>query len=464
MNDRVCQNVLLAIAEPDTARPILAALADRGIRGTAVADAKKCCQLTEEPHWAMVMVDGSLGDGADLVVARARMWYPERPLVMLGPAGATDAAVAAVRAGCSDYLPVPPRPEGLAALLQTHLPGHDVPMAAEGEADLGSGYRIAGVSEGFLAVIEQTRRVAPTSMPVLISGESGTGKELLAYLIHRESRRARQAYVRVNCASLSESLLESELFGHERGAFTGAHAQRKGRFERAHGGTLLLDEISETGPRFQAELLRVMEQQDFERVGGHESIRVNVRVISTSNRDLAAQVAQDRFRRDLHYRIAGVHLVVPPLRERLDDIPVLVWHFVNQYAAEVARRVTELDPAMLKLFASYYWPGNVRQLRNLVRAALIFGKGSALSLRDTPSVEQELRRGTGEQGMTLRLEELERQAVMEALRRTSRNQVKAAQLLGISDRTLREKLRRYRQDDQAESDRSCQFAGEEACQ
>ncbi|MCY2926197.1 MAG: sigma-54 dependent transcriptional regulator, partial [Planctomycetota bacterium] len=398
------------------------------------------------------------------VVAQARMWYPERPLVMLGPAGETDAAVAAVRGGCSDYLPLPIRPDRLAALIQSHLPGHPVPMAAQGEADLSSAYRIAGSSEAFLAVIEQARRVAPTSMPLLISGESGTGKELLAYLIHRESRRARQAYVRVNCASLSETLLESELFGHERGAFTGAHVQRKGRFERAHGGTLLLDEISETGSRFQAELLRVMEQQDFERVGGHESIQVNVRVISTTNRDLARQVEQDRFRRDLHYRIAGVHLVVPPLRERLDDIPVLMWHFVNQYAAEVARHVTEIDPATVKLLADYHWPGNVRQLRNLVRAALIFGKGPVLSLRETPSIEQELRRGTGEQVMTLRLEELERQAVMEALRRTSRNQVKAAELLGISDRTLREKLRRYRQDDQADADRSCQLASEEAYQ
>ncbi|MEI7835171.1 MAG: sigma-54 dependent transcriptional regulator [Planctomycetota bacterium] len=464
MNDPVCQNVLLAIAKPETARSILAALADRGIRGTAVGDVKKCCQLAQEPHWAMVLVDGALGEGGSQVVAQARMWYPERPLVMLGPVGETDAAVAAIRGGCSDYLPLPIRADRLAALIETHLPGHPVAMAAEGEADLGTGYRIAGTSERFVAVIEQARRVAPTSMPLLISGESGTGKELLAYLIHRESRRATQAYVRVNCASLSESLLESELFGHERGAFTGAHVQRKGRFERAHGGTLLLDEISETGPRFQAELLRVMEQQDFERVGGNESIRVNVRVISTSNRDLGAQVEQERFRRDLHYRIAGVHLVVPPLRDRLDDIPVLAWHFVNEYAAEVARRVTELDAAMLKLLADYHWPGNVRQLRNLVRAALIFGKGPVLSLRETPSLEQELRRGTGEQGMTLRLEELERQAVMEALRRTSRNQVKAAELLGISDRTLRDKLRRYRQGDEAESVRMCQMAGEEACQ
>jgi DNA-binding NtrC family response regulator len=458
MADRVCQNVLMVIAESETARPILAALAGHGIRGTVVTDAGKASHRVQEPHWDMVLVDGDVSAGAAELVAQARIGWPERPLIMLGPEGDTAHAVEAIRAGCCDYLPKPPRPDRVAAMIETYLPGHAVALAAEGEADLGSGYRIAGTSRCFLEVIEQARRVAPTSVPVLITGESGTGKELLSYLIHRESRRAKQAYVRVNCASLSETLLESELFGHERGAFTGAHAQRIGRFEQAHGGTLLLDEVSETGPRFQAELLRVLEQQDFERVGGNESIRVNVRVVSTSNRDLAADVEQGRLRPDLHYRIAGVRLVVPPLRERREDIPPLVWHFVNQYAGEVRRRVTDIDPEMLDLLGTYHWPGNVRQLRNLVRTALIFGKGPVLSLREARFLSDELQRGAGEPVTTLRLQELERQAVMEALRRTRRNQVKAAQLLGISDRTLREKLRKYRQDEPIETmgERTCQ--------
>jgi len=250
----------------------------------------------------------------------------------------------------------------------------------------------------------------------------------------------------VNCAALSESLLESELFGHERGAFTGAVARRKGKFELAHGGTLLLDEISETGPRLQAELLRVLEQQDFERVGGSESVRVDVRVISTTNRDLAAEVRRGNFRGDLYYRINGVELRMPPLRERLEDIPILVWHFVNLYAREVRRRITKLDPQMLERFRRWSWPGNVRQLRNVVRAALILGDGPTLSLPEGLEAEQTLPLPDAPRSSTLSLRELERQAIFEALRRTESHHAKAARLLGITDRTLREKLRRYRRE------------------
>ncbi len=283
-------------------------------------------------------------------------------------------------------------------------------------------------------------------MPVLIAGESGTGKELLSYLIHDSSSRRSGPYVRVNCAALSDSLLESELFGHERGAFTGAYTQRKGRFELAHGGTLLLDEISETCPRLQAELLRVLEQQDFHRVGGMQSVCVNVRIISTTNRDLTAEVEAKRFRRDLYYRLAGLTLKVPPLRERPEDIPVLVWHFVNLYASEVRRRITELDRELLEAMAAQPWPGNVRQLRNVVRTAMVMGEGPCLSIEDLGAMKEDLLAPAAPAGMSLQLDEMERQTILKALERTQRNQVKAARLLGITDRTLREKLRRYRED------------------
>jgi transcriptional regulator with PAS, ATPase and Fis domain len=287
---------------------------------------------------------------------------------------------------------------------------------------------------------------------VLITGESGTGKELLSCFLHRHSRRAQGPYIRVNCAALSESLLESELFGHERGAFTGAYLQRKGKFERAHGGTLLLDEISETSARLQAQLLRVLEQQDFERVGGSESVQVNVRVISTSNRDLAAEVEKGRFRRDLYYRLGGMHLVVPPLRERTEDITPLVWHFVNLHAPEVQRTIEEIDPSLLQALCRCPWPGNVRQLRNTIRTALILGEGETLSLCDVPNLAPQLEapRAASLAPTTLSLQELEKQAILEALRRTQSHQVRAAKLLGITDRTLREKLRRYRQEGQGE--------------
>ena len=306
-------------------------------------------------------------------------------------------------------------------------------------------YNIAGDSENFMDVISLARKVAPTSAPVLITGESGTGKELISCVIHGESKRSDNQFIYVNCSAISESLLESELFGHEKGAFTGAHERHRGRFERANGGTLLLDEISETTPKLQAELLRVLEQQDFERVGGAETVHVNVRVVSTSNRDLARAVSRGQFRKDLYYRIGGVHLFMPPLRERTGDIRNLIWHFVNLYAPETNRRITTFDKNMVDLFNRYDWPGNVRQLRNVVRGALIMGEGTVLSLDGAPSVAAELQQAREPTTSTLQLREIERRTILEALRRTERNQTKAAQLLGISDRTLREKLRRYRQ-------------------
>jgi len=317
--------------------------------------------------------------------------------------------------------------------------------------------------------VNLAERIAPTSAPVLISGESGTGKELLSYLIHQKSKRAQGSYIKINCAALSDSLLESELFGHEKGAFTGAYAQRKGRFEMAHGGTLLLDEITETPIRFQAKLLRVLEQQDFERVGGNESVRVDVRIVSTTNKDLLQEVQQGRFRQDLYYRLSGVRVVVCPLRERKDDLYDLVWYFVNLYTREVQRRITRLDPAMMDIFAKYHWPGNVRQLRNVVRTSLILGVGQTLSLADVSwlfdelqplpqespssvvrcpsSVEQETRDERGETKTDLGgvpLEQIEKRAILDTLRQTGGNQTKAAKVLGISDRTLRDRIHRYR--------------------
>jgi len=305
-------------------------------------------------------------------------------------------------------------------------------------------YDIAGSSDNLMRIVTLARKVAPTSAPVLVTGESGTGKELISSMIHGESDRADGPFIYVNCAAISESLLESELFGHERGAFTGAHDRRIGHFERADGGTLLLDEISETTPKLQAELLRVLEQQDFQRVGGTETVSVDVRIISTSNRNLAKEVSRGRFRKDLYYRLGGIHLFLPPLRERSGDIPDIVRHFVDLYAHETNRRIESFDDRMMETFERYDWPGNVRQLRNVVRGALIIGEGKTLSLDGMPSLGDDLQPDHESESSTLQLREIERRTILEALRRTQRNQVKAARLLGISDRTLRDKLRRYK--------------------
>jgi len=379
-----------------------------------------------------------------------------------------ETAVRAIRHGCCDFLIKPLENEKIETLLDTFLPNHSISKIASAHEDTRCLYRIVGRSAKMVQTVDLAKRIAPTSAPVLISGESGTGKELIAYLIHHESKRAQGSYIKINCAALSDSLLESELFGHEKGAFTGAYIQRKGRFEMAHGGTLLLDEITETPIRFQAKLLRVLEQQDFERVGGNESVRVDVRIISTTNKDLLHEVQQGRFRQDLYYRLSGVRLVISPLRERKDDLSDLVWYFVNLYAREVQRSITKLDPAMMDIFAKYHWPGNVRQLRNVVRISLILGVGQTLSLADVSWLFDELQpraqQKSGDYELSsvermpsckkdaqyesvlagVSLEQIERRAILDTLRQTGGNQTKAAKVLGISDRTLRERIHRYR--------------------
>jgi len=454
MAKKVHQAVLIVNKDPRTTRQLLKLLAGRGVRGVVTDCDVEAAERLQARRWDMVIFDQDIfeDDGYEFVDLIRRV-SASLPVVAISGDDSIEQAIRAVRAGCEDFLVRPVTAERLQELFELLLPAHEVALAA-GDDDVHHGRcEIAGRSPKLMETIQLARKVAPTSVPVLITGESGTGKELISYLIHRQSNRANGPYIRVNCASLSESLLESELFGHERGAFTGAHARRLGRFERANGGTILLDEISETGPRLQAELLRVLEQQDFERVGGDESVRVDVRVVSTSNRDLAGDVARGRFRSDLYHRISGVHLVVAPLRERAEDIEVLVWHFVNKYAQEARRNIKELDGNMLVQFRNHVWPGNVRQLRNVVRTSLILGEGPVLSAEDLPPVmigAYAAAAGDDSDG-SLSLDDVERRAILEALRRTNSHHARAADMLGITDRTLRTKLRRYRDNAEAQT-------------
>ncbi|MHC4616176.1 MAG: sigma-54-dependent transcriptional regulator [Planctomycetota bacterium] len=542
-------NVLIVENDTNTARFILEILAHKGIRGHLVSDEKTALDFLEKSSCDLVFTSQTVpkqhvakrhsgetrpefseADSAHGYYCRPESGFelihkicettPELPVIMIGKADPSElslrssqdaarnkkakthlqeqilaTAVKAVREGCYEFLTRPLDRNKIETLLDTLLPNHGVSTMASAHEDTHCLYRIVGRSTRMAQIVCLAKKVAPTSVSVLISGESGTGKELISYLVHHNSRRAEGPYVKVNCAALSNSLLESELFGHEKGAFTGAYAQRKGRFETAHGGTLLLDEISETPPKFQAKLLRVLEQQDFERVGGNENVRVNVRIISTTNKDLLQEVREGRFRQDLYYRLCGVRLVLPPLRERKQDLPDLVWHFVNLYAREVLRHVTELDPLMMDIFGSYHWPGNVRQLRNVVRTSLSLGVGQTLSLADVSWLFDELSplpqenqnefvkvsdeaetpqgglgrpwnrcreaasenvqnrqlgftRPRNDQTFSLGgvpLEQIERKAILDTLEQTAGNQTKAAKVLGISDRTLRCKIRRYRE-------------------
>lgn len=448
MVESVPNNLLIVNARPGSARMALKAAAAAGIRGEVAVSASRAVEKLDSGRWDMVLADmDTLGDGAGRFIGLIKADRPEMPLVMISAPDRAEDVLKAVRAGCDEFLIEPLTIEAVQAALAALLPGCDValPLAARVEGRRSAG-RIIGKARRFLQVLRMADKVAATSIPVLITGPSGTGKELLAGYIQSRSRRRRGPYVRVNCAALSDTLLESELFGHERGAFTGAHQRRKGLFERAHGGTLLLDEISETPAGFQAKLLRVIEEQDFQRVGGNESVKVNVRVISTSNRDLEAEADKGRFRRDLLYRISGLNLPMPPLRERKEDIEPLVWHFVNRYGGEARRDVASIAPETLETLIRFDWPGNVRQLCSVVRTALVMGEGPVLTLDGVeclPAASGEI-----DDSGTVRLRDVERQAIIEALRRTKSHYTKAADMLGITDRTLREKVRRYRRDGQ----------------
>ncbi len=481
-------NVLIVVNEPETTRLMLEIMAHKAVRGHLAKDAKNALEFLDKNSCDLVFTSSQIKQknndkinpqsAIDLLV-KITSRYPEMPVIMIAkdsmqettdPNNITQTAVTAMRLGCSDFLTRPLQKENIENILDTFLPSHNVSTADMAMEDSHYLYKIVGQSQKILQSIETAKKIAKTSAPVLINGPSGTGKELFSYLIHHNSKRAQQPYVRVNCAALSDSLLESELFGHEKGAFTGAYNKRQGRFEMANGGTLLLDEITETPIRFQAKLLRVLEQQDFERVGGNENVKVDVRVISTTNKDLLNEVRLGNFRRDLYYRISGIRLIICPLNERVEDIQHLVWHFVNLYAREAQRKITKLDPIMIDIFANYHWPGNVRQLRNVVRTSLILGTGETLSLANvswlldetikTPNTVEYTNnqpiidytqntkiQNPGDHSLLagIPLAQIERKAILETLRTTAGNQTKAAKVLGISDRTLRDKIRRYRQ-------------------
>lgn len=300
-------------------------------------------------------------------------------------------------------------------------------------------------SPGLLEVIRKAQSVARSKVPVLFQGESGTGKELLARLVHDHSPRKARRFVQVNCAAFSENLIESELFGHERGAFTGAEQRHAGYFERADKGSLLLDEIGEMPHKLQAKLLRVLEEEAFERVGGETSIKVDVRIIATTNRELEQEVARGDFRRDLFYRLNAIALTVPPLRQRLDDLRPLAQYFVGKFGDQGDPCVTAISNKAIDLLRGYSWPGNVRQLRNVIHYACVLARGGRIEATDLP----ELRESGDTPASTSKLQtlaEIERQRILETLRDVGGNRTAAAFRLGVTVRTLQNKLKRYRED------------------
>ncbi|HNZ18371.1 MAG TPA: sigma-54 dependent transcriptional regulator [Candidatus Hydrogenedentes bacterium] len=387
------------------------------------------------------------------VLQRARKESPGTHCIIMTAYATVETAVAALKEGAVDYVMKPFTPDALELAVARVLQREQ--LARENRylrAEVTERYdfdRMVGESPAISCVYENIRRVADSRATVLIRGESGTGKELVARALHYKSSRRDMPFIKVNCAALSAGLLESELFGHEKGAFTGALERKIGRFELADNGTLLLDEVSEISPELQPKLLRALQEREFERVGGNRAIQVDTRIICTTNRDLERAMAEGRFREDLFFRLNVVPIYLPPLRERRDDIPSLMEFFLKRFASENARPARGFSPEATRLFMEYDWPGNVRELQNAVERAVVLstesilgpelfalGAGAPLAKSDGNAVSVRIGTTVGE---------MERILILRTLERCALNRTRAAEVLGISVRTLRNKLKEYGQ-------------------
>ena len=399
-------------------------------------------------------------DGLGLL-RRVNAQYPQTVCILLTAYGSVETAVEAMKQGAYDFLMKPINLDHFDMLVARALKSRDLEKKVETlESQLNEKFgmeNIIGDSPVMKQVYEIIQQTAPTQAAVLIQGPSGTGKELVAQAIHRLSTRAKGPFVAVHCAALSPTLLESELFGHEKGSFTGASAQRKGRFEMADGGTLFLDEVSEIDPVIQVKLLRVLEEHTFERVGGEETIKTDIRVIAATNRDLRAYVDQGKFREDLFFRLNVVDILLPPLAERVGDIPLLADRFLKEYCKQNNKAIEGLTPDAVSLLTAYAWPGNVRELRNTIEKMVVLARTERLSARDVPANIRDAVKGHA--GLSSRspllltgsLADTERRKIMAVLEKSGGNRTRAADELGISRRTLHRKLREYKADEAGEA-------------
>ena len=385
-------------------------------------------------------------DGLTLL-QRAMARTPQPLCIMLTAYGSIELAVEAMRRGAYDFMTKPIDLDRLDLVLKRALRSRALEMENRSlREQLESKYgleHIIGQSPSMQEVFDTIRQVAPSRATVLIQGESGTGKELVAHALHQLSPRNKGPFVAVHCAALSTTLLESELFGHEKGAFTGAAERRRGRFELADGGTLFLDEIGEIDAALQVKILRVLEERRFERVGGQETIDVDVRLVAATNRNLKKLVEEGKFREDLFYRLDVVTVTMPPLRERPGDLPLLVQHFIQSLARENEKKIDGITPDAMQALAAHEWPGNVRELRNAVERMVVLARGDRLTLRDLPPNLREGAPAAAPRGGALSLEANEKQMIVRALKAHDGNVTKAAADLGISRRTLHRKLNEY---------------------
>jgi DNA-binding NtrC family response regulator len=423
-------------------------LRDEGYAVESAADGFKALGKMEDFAPDLVLTDLKMPgmDGIQLL-RRVHEQDPDLPVIVMTAFGEVETAVGAMRAGARDYLSKPVNFGELDAVLARELAERRLrEEAGLLRARLAEKYsfdNIVGSSAPMQAVFKTVAQIASSRASVLITGESGTGKELIAAAIHQRSPRAKGPFVKLHCAALAESLLESELFGHERGSFTGAQARRDGRFQQANHGTLFLDEIGEISPSLQVKLLRFLQEREFERVGGNETISVDVRVITATNRDLKTMVAVGKFREDLFYRLNVINLEMPALRDRLSDVPLLAAHFLQKYAAENGKEVDGFATEALERLADYGWPGNVRELENVVERAVVMTQSRRITLIDLPQhlVPAKARGALQIPGATM--EEIERYAITKTLEATGGSTSRAAEILAMSVRKIQYKLHEY---------------------
>jgi DNA-binding NtrC family response regulator len=418
-------------------------LEGEGYQTTPAQDGKEAGALLHKRKFDLVLSDVRMPGLDGLSLLRIiKEQSPETPVILLTAFGSVENAVEAMKAGATDYLAKPLKdPEELRLLVQRIFSEKRLRNQAEIlQEETGRQFPCQTVvtrNSTMKRALDLARQVAATDTTVLIQGESGTGKELIARCIHEASPRAQEVFVAVNCASLAPTLLESELFGHEKGAFTGAVARHPGRFERAQGGTLFLDEIGEMDPSLQAKLLRVLQERQFERVGGDKLITVDVRIVAATNRDLQEAMRKKEFREDLYYRLSTFPIFLPPLRARIDDIPQLAEFLVAKAATRQGRNPKKLNPATLNALQKYAWPGNVRELENVMERALILAAAEEIIPADLPFPFEIPSSAPGT------LAEIEKRAIRAALEDNQGHQRKTAEQLGISLRTLQYRLKEY---------------------
>ena len=445
---------ILIVEDEAHARAALAELLrDAGYVVESAADGFKALPKLQEFGPDLLLTDFRMPgmDGLELM-RRARDFDPEIAAVVTTASGDVETAVSAMRQGASDYLAKPLNMDELEIVLDRALERRRLRReAGQLRARLSERHRLTGLvgsSPAMQKVYETVLQVAPSRASVIISGESGTGKELIAAAIHEHSPRAARPFIKLHCAALAETLLESELFGHERGSFTGAAGRREGRFRQADGGTLFLDEIGEISPAIQVKLLRFLQEREFERVGGNETIKVDVRIVAATNRDLLALVREGKFREDLYYRLNVVSIEMPPLRARPGDIPLLATHFLRKYASENGKEILGFSDDALSVLVHYAWPGNVRELENAVERAVVVCRGHEIRVEDlVPTIASQAT--SPPIGSLLpvvpgaSMADLEHYAIIKTLEHVGGSTTRAAEILGISPRTIQYRLREY---------------------